>query len=359
MKAGISIYIGLDNTLEENLQLIKDAADWRIKSIFTSFHIPETDTAKFKAEAQATLKSAKELGFDIISDISPNTMEILGMGSKAIDYASIAKLGITIIRLDDGFSPLEIAALSRNPYGLKVQLNASTCTESLMINLEENNAAFNNISALHNFYPRENTGISEKFCIEKNWLLHEYGIKTGAFIPSMNRPRSPIKAGLPTLEEHRTCSFDFALRHLIATGVDDVFVGDSLPSEEELKLLSLMPAHQVNLRADIKTKNPELMELLRQCYHTRADEARDCFRAEECRIYCKKNNLTVSPENTVARRAGDITLDNVNYQRYMGEMQILKCDLPADERVNVIASLNEEEQKLLKYLTSSTAFQFV
>ena len=42
-----------------------------------------------------------------------------------------------------------------------------------------------------------------------------------------------------------------------------------------------------------------------------------------------------------------------------GEMQILKCDLPADERVNVIASLNEEEQKLLKYLTSSTAFQFV
>ena len=55
----------------------------------------------------------------------------------------------------------------------------------------------------------------------------------------------------------------------------------------------------------------------------------------------------------------DITLDNVNYQRYMGEMQILKCDLPADERVNVIASLNEEEQKLLKYLTSSTAFQFV
>ena len=61
MKAGISIYIGLDNTLEENLQLIKDAADWRIKSIFTSFHIPETDTAKFKAEAQATLKSAGAL----------------------------------------------------------------------------------------------------------------------------------------------------------------------------------------------------------------------------------------------------------------------------------------------------------
>ena len=52
-------------------------------------------------------------------------------------------------------------------------------------------------------------------------------------------------------------------------------------------------------------------------------------------------------------------MDNVNYQRYMGEMQILKCDLPADERVNVIASLNEEEQKLLKYLTSSTAFQFI
>lgn len=359
MNAGISIYIGLDNTLEENLQLIKNAADWRIKSIFTSFHIPETDTLRFKSEIQTTLKLAKELHFDIISDISPNTMKLLGMQGNSIDYAYIYDLGITTIRLDDGFSAREIASLSRNPYGLKVQLNASTCNETLMVQLTEYGAAFNNISALHNFYPRENTGISEKFCIEKNWLLHEYNVKTAAFIPSMNRPRSPIKAGLPTLEEHRSCSFDFALRHLIAMGVDEVFVGDSLPTEEEMKLLSLMPAHQVNLRAEIKTENPAIKTLLRQCYHIRPDEARDCFRAVESRGYCKNNNITVKNENTVSRKIGDITLDNENYQRYMGELQILKCDLPADERVNVIASLNAEEQKLLKYLTANTAFQFV
>ena len=46
MENGISLYPGLDNTLAENIALLKDAHDAGIKRIFTSLHIPETDKAK-------------------------------------------------------------------------------------------------------------------------------------------------------------------------------------------------------------------------------------------------------------------------------------------------------------------------
>ena len=40
---GISLYPGLDNSAEENLQLLEKAAELGIKCVFTSLHIPETD----------------------------------------------------------------------------------------------------------------------------------------------------------------------------------------------------------------------------------------------------------------------------------------------------------------------------
>ena len=47
MQTGIAIYLGLDNTFEENLALIDSAAACGVQRIFTSFHIPETDITAF------------------------------------------------------------------------------------------------------------------------------------------------------------------------------------------------------------------------------------------------------------------------------------------------------------------------
>ena len=79
MQTGISIYPGLDNSPEENLALIETAAKNGIQRLFTSFHIPETDTAAFKEEIGQLLHAARKAGMEIISDVSPNTLALLGM----------------------------------------------------------------------------------------------------------------------------------------------------------------------------------------------------------------------------------------------------------------------------------------
>ena len=52
------------------------------------------------------------------------------------------------------------------------------------------------------------------------------------------------------------------------------------------------------------------------------------------------------------RRRGDVTIDNSNYGRYMGELQIVLHDLPADRRVNVIGRIVSEDLCLLEKLPS-------
>ena len=44
MENGISLYPGLDNTPDENLALLEKAAQAGIRRVFTSLHIPETET---------------------------------------------------------------------------------------------------------------------------------------------------------------------------------------------------------------------------------------------------------------------------------------------------------------------------
>ncbi len=361
METGISIYPGLDNSLEENLQLMEESAKLGIKRVFTSFHIPETDTDAFRRDIGSIMACARKLGLEIISDISPATCELLGIGQE--DLAAYAQLGIHTLRLDYGYGIDAIARLSRNAYGMKIQLNASTITKDFIQELRQAGADFNQIDALHNFYPREGTGLSEEFFQQKNNLLHTAGIQVGSFVPSaQGRRRSPLQAGLPTLEDHRQYSTDLASRHLAAMGVDFIIIGDSLPTQEELQQLSMLNQDKeptVHIRARLHSHNPEIAQLLSQPLTARLDEARDAIRAQEGRPLVKRMSLSISPENTIERHLGDITLDNAGYGRYMGELQILKRPLPPDPRTNIVASIPSEEHFLLPYITPGRKFQLI
>lgn len=350
MNGGISVYIGLDNSLEENINLIETACNAGIKRIFTSFHIPETDIATFRREAKHTLFVAQDCDMDVISDVSPNTLALLGI--ESLEPYTMKQMGISTMRVDFGFSAKDIAKMSFS--GLKVQLNASTITEELLQELSSYSANFACMDALHNFYPRENTGISEEFFNSKNDLLHRYGIKVGAFVPSYNRPRSPIKAGLPTLEEHRFCNPDFTVRHMIALQVDNIFISDSLPTRNDMICVANLPANQITLCPYFLTDDAAVLHAICQPYRTRLDDAADVYRIDGCRQYCSKYDIDIIPEKMMAREIGAITVDNNLYGRYMGELQIMKKPLPPDRRVNVVGQLSAQEQKLLKYLKPGT-----
>ena len=354
MENGISLYPGLDNTLAENLQLLETAAACGIRRVFTSLHIPETDTAVLKKELATLLQAAREHDMEIISDISPRTLEMLDMPEFSLE--AFQKLGITTLRLDYGYEAGQIAELSHNTLGIRLQLNASTITEEILADLQAAGTDFSHIDALHNFYPRRGTGLSESALCKKNALLKQAGIKVGAFVPSHGKQRGPLFEGLPTLEAHRLWQTDRAARHMAALGVDSVFLSDSLPLTSELQVLGRLHADEVAVEATFLTEDAVQRELLQHTFTAREDEARDAIRAQESRGLL---HGTVEPENNKERRRGAITIDNKDYLRYMGELQIIKKSQPPDKRVNVVGRVAECELFMLKYITPGRRFSFV
>lgn len=358
MQTGISVYPGLDNNRKENLHLIESAAKLGVTRIFTSLHIPESNTAILKEEFSDIVQTARHHDMEIIADVSPATLNFLGM--HRFSLSAFQFMGIHTIRIDYGYGAPYIAELSRNAQkqNMKIQLNASTITGKFLTDLLQEKAAFEWIDALHNFYPREGTGLSEATLVRKTAMLHKAGISVGSFIPCLYRRRSPLRRGLPTLEMHRDFTPSLAARHLSAIGMDSIFIGDSLPSEQELRTLTQTPPNQVTMRAELMTNDPVQRELLTHIFTARLDEARDAVRAQESRTILKELGQEIKPENQKMRAYGAITLDNKKYGRYMGELQIMKHPQPADMRVNVAAMLPEEEQFLINYIIPGKKFAF-
>lgn len=354
MEKGISLYPGLDTSAEKNLMLLTRAAAQGITRLFTSLHIPESDTSQLGHDLKVMLKRARELHMDVISDISPQTCAILGV--EKLSPTQFLELGITTIRCDYGFSPEKIALFSKL---MAVQLNASTIKDADLIALKTAKAEFSHIDALHNFYPRPHTGLGEEFFRQQNRRLHENGISVGAFIPSQAGRRGPLYEGLPTLEDHRTLDVSLTGRHLAALGVDSIFIGDSQPTDQELDDLRRIEKGVVTIKARLLNREPFIRDFLSHTFTARPDQARDAIRAQESRALLGNHKITEDSTWGMGKRCGDITLDNLGYGRYMGELQIITASyIPADARTNTVARILPEEHFLLPYIKPGRKFRF-
>ena len=349
MENGISIYSGLNCSLEENLQLIETAASLGLKRLFTSVLIPEAEADNLEAEFAAILATAIENDFEIILDVTPETISTFDF---ALDFEQITP------RLDDGFNPMQIAALSQIR---RIMLNASTVNEELLITLTRLEANFSNISALHNFYPHIHTGLDVTHFQLQNKLLQGFGISTGAFAASLNgRRRPPFQEGLPTVEITRSFSTDFTARYLAALGTDFIIISDSLPTYEECSSITNLNAGEAILVIKTLTTDPASLKLLSQKFRSRYELSPNVIRAANSRVIAKELNLIINPEDVQlrSRSPGDITIDNTNFERYMGEVQIVKSNLPPDSRVNIAAQITETDLMLLEHLSCNQAFSF-
>jgi len=344
VRNGISVYAGLDTTLEENILLIETAANLGLSRIFTSAQIPEVDEEKFLNDFAEILATAITNNFEIILDVNP------------ANFSDFDLDGLTL-RLDDGFEVAQIAEISRKR---KIQLNASTVTEKFLNELQTADADFENISALHNFYPHPHTGLDIYFFAEQNKIFHNFGVKVGAFVPSLEgRKRPPLSEGLPTVEDCRNFSTDLSARFLAALDTDFVIVGDSLPTAEEMSALAKVSADEIILQAKLFTEDATTIELLRHSFTRRPDISKSVIRAVEGRQILKSSGGTIKPDDLpIERGFGDVTVDNSNFGRYEGEIQIVEDTLPADERVNAVAAVLENENFLTRYIKPNQKFSF-
>ena len=346
MKHGISVYAGLDYGIEENLSLIETAASMGFKFLFTSAQIPEAANAEtFIDDFTDILTTAVTHDFEIILDVN------------ADNFSQYDIDGLTL-RLDDGFTTKQVAEISR---ARKIQLNASTVTEEFLNSLDELGANFDNIAALHNFYPHPYTGLDTYFFDNQNRILHDFGIAVGAFVPGKDgKRRLPLREGLPTLEDCRNFTTDLSARFLAAFSVVFIIIGDGAPTHDELQAVAAIQSDEIIFHAQLLSNDLTTAEILSRKFTRRADVAKSVIRAVEGRQYLKEVGGVIPPDEDlpIERGFGDVTIDNENFDRYAGEVQIVQDMLPADGRVNIAAHILDEENFLTGYLKPRQRFSF-
>ena len=316
--------------------------------LFLSLHISEEFDRDYCRRAEEICHGLADQGFRIIADVSVKTLRQFGCG----DLVELArKLRLWALRIDYGFSRQEILAMARQ---MPIVVNASTTTvEDAAAIAAEGTRVF----AMHNFYPRPETGLDEEYLLESTRALQEAGLEVLAFIPGDTQRRGPLFEGLPTLEAHRdalpSAAFvDMAQRF----GVDGIFLGDpgiSLTEAERIRRYCEEGIISVPAKLD-----PAYAHLYGRVFTCRVDSPKWLVRFAESRVYSCQGQI-VEPENCVTRRRGTITIDNRLYGRYSGEVMMIRQDLEADSRVNVIGTVPENAQLLMDSIGRGRKFTLV
>ena len=316
--------------------------------VFVSLHIGEEFGPDYTARAGALCEWLRERGWRILADISGQTAGQFGC-SDPLELAR--NLGLWGLRLDDGFTLAEACALAAQ---MPVAVNASTVTPQQAAALA---AAGPQVIAIHNFYPRPETGLDPEFLLESTRMLQAAGLKVYGFIPGDSQLRGPLHAGLPTLEEHRAAAplagfADLVLRY----GLDGVFAGDPGVSEYELEQIAAFCADGV-LPLPVHLE-PEQRGLYGRVFTCRPDSPRWLIRCQESRAYAQPGG-PVEPGDCGLRDRGCVTMDNRLYGRYSGEIQLIREALPADERVNRIGRVDRRYLLLLDCIRRGSRFRLV
>lgn len=315
--------------------------------IFTSLHISEEIAQGFEQRAAEMCGFLKEHGYTIISDMSRRLLEVFP-GDTVWDIAK--ELSVDVFRLDYGFTEQETIDIVRH---MPVALNASSMSAREIGRI----AAHGDVIAIHNFYPRPETGLDEDVIDRLNRELKSVGVPVFAFIPSDLMKRGTLFEGLPTVEKHRRkpplvnfCDM------MLLRDVDGVFVGDGFVTQTQEALIGRFTqsgAVPIPVKVSQEYKN-----LLDRVLTVRGESPHAFIRILESREYSSVGER-VEPEEPNNRYRGTITIDNLLYKRYSGEVQIIRRDLPADERVNVIGRVHPEYVDLLDYLGGSAKFVLI
>ena len=316
--------------------------------IFLSLHISEEFDATYCQRAREICHSLAVFGFRTIADVSVKTLQQFGCKS----LTELAKeLKLWGLRIDYGFSAQEIGEMATQ---MPIVLNASTTSAADARRIA---ALGQEVFALHNFYPRPETGLDEELLMQTTARLKEAGLSVQGFIPGDTLLRGPLHEGLPTLELHRhvlpSAAFvDMTLRF----AMDDIFLADpGLSEKEQQRIAHFCKTGTICLPARLEESWHHLYGKEFTC---RIDSPKWLIRFQESRIYSCQGD-TVEPCSCTERRRGVITVDNKNYGRYSGELMLIREDLPADERVNVIGSVPENAMLLVDRIEQGAKFMLV
>jgi len=358
-KLGISIYPER-STFEKDRAYLDLAYKYGFKRVFTSLLQITDDKEKVLADFQQVVTYANQLGMEVMVDINPALFEQLGISYD--DLSFFHKMGAYGVRLDLGFTGKEEADMTRNPYGIKIEINMSTGT-SYVDNIMAYSPNTENLLGSHNFYPHRYTGLSYDhfvFCSKK---FRHYNLNTMAFVNSQAATFGPwpTQDGLCSLEDHRELELATQVKHLLLTGlIDDISIGNAYASQAELKAMAEaffadFPAIKVDVEADIT--EDERIALFDNLHSYRGDRSDYMLRSTMTRVYYKDRPFPAHNTREIVK--GDVLIDNQDYGQYKGETQIALQPMHNDGRVNVVGRIAPDELFLLDFLKPWSSFKLI
>ena len=343
IKTGISLYLSTD--IQKNIEVINKASMSGVKFAFTSLNILEENNIDKSDRLYKLIELCSSNDINLIVDINEYTNSNIFSNLKNV-----------YLRIDDGYSLDEIYELSKKNM---IVLNASTITKNDLKYLKNKGIDFNNVLALHNYYPKKYTGIGEKYFLKQNEKYNEFGIKTMAFVAG-DLKRGPMFEGLPTLENTREKRFVTSVLKLISLKTDIVLVGDIDLSDKNWEYFKYISKGIVPIRIIDNILNDTVFE-------NRIDYSEYLIRSKipksigktrkEFKEYIQKNLKDVKKENGEIKK-GDILLSNEKYLRYEGELEIALKNLGLDEKRDIVSRVYDEDIELLDYISIITKFIF-
>ena len=246
---GISIYPD-KSKLEDDLKYIELAGKYNVKRVFTNLlGLGGKSKEEIKEEFTSRIDLAHKYNMEVIVDVSPKVFDDLGISYDDLSFFN--EIGADGIRLDQSFGGQKEAIISYNPYGLKLELNASGSTQQLdsILSFKPNREK---IIASHNFYPQRHAGLALDFFVRNSLEVKKHNLYLSAFISSNTKDAYgpwPVTEGLCTLEMHRDLPIDLQARHLMALGfIDNVTIANVYASEDEFKSLRDIVQGKINIK---------------------------------------------------------------------------------------------------------------
>jgi hypothetical protein len=336
------VYVSTWNNLKDELSSHVSEGSF----VFTSLHIEEEmKSDHYALEVDHMLSSLKSMGYKLLVDVSPRTLKALSFDSFE---DLVIRYNLDILRADFGFTLEELVKLSQS---VSICVNASMSEDGLQTLIQHSKHP---IYAMHNFYPRPETGLDLDQLKEKNIPFKALEVPIFAFIPSDMMKRGPLHEGLPTCEQHRYASPLSSIIQLKMNGIDGIVVGDGICSSLATQMCNTYLREEI-VSVPIKV-DANYNYLINQTMTIRSDSPSKVCRLLESRLYATQGQEII-PNQCIERVKGSITIDNEKYLRYSGEIQILKQDFKADERVNVIGYVSDMD--ILEVLSPGMKVKFI
>lgn len=358
----VAVYPAIPFDEDKIKSYIQKAKRFGCTEIFSSAHLPELsfeDQLDCLNKLACIVKQEQllltvDLGGKILYDILQQDEWKQKIKNMHIDF----------LRLDYGYEPSLMIQISQELQILGFVWNASIMSQQ---EVKEHWQAIHHIPdvqirACHNFYPRIETGLDAIFVQQQYAFFQEFDIPVTTCIASATHPRGPLHEGLPTIENHRYLTMEQSFLQLWKGHASDaVLIGDEFMSDEEFQTIDKLLKHvaldlHIHLYEDITTQEENL--LMNRIHHIRYDSNSLLLRSQSSRQMAEFAEA-IPIRETKPRKAYTVTMDNELYERYSGEVQIILSDLPADERVNVLGIIDEQDRWKLDYYQEGFDYQLI